>query len=121
MSRGSLGLDAFRHLMNDPRVQNIPLILETPSFERPVDMWGKEIAVLQQLSQAVAEQGENDEALRSIIGDAQTDDALVEVVRNAVKAAEATKSKKTGESTAKKSRKRKRNEDSGEDDDGEQD
>lgn len=103
--------------MNDPRVQNIPLILETPSFERPVEVWGKEIAVLQQLSQVTAQQKENDEALRSIIGDARADDALVEVVRNAVKAVEATKPKKTGDSTAKKGRKRKRNEDSEEDED----
>src|SRR5689334_2438880 len=98
MSRGSLGLNAFRHVMNDSRVQNIPLILETPSFERPVDVWGKEVAVLQQLSRVVAEEKENDEVLRSILGDPQTDDALVEVIRDAVKTAEATKAMKLGDS-----------------------
>jgi len=30
IGRGFLGLEAFRHLMNDPRLQKCPLILETP-------------------------------------------------------------------------------------------
>ena len=43
LSRGFLGLA-------DPRTQNIPLILETPSFEQPEAVGGTEIAVLQRIS-----------------------------------------------------------------------
>lgn len=50
--RGYLGLAAFRHILTDPRTQNIPLILETPSFEQPEEVWGTEIAVLQRISGA---------------------------------------------------------------------
>ena len=50
--RGYLGLATFRHILTDPRTQNIPLILETPSFEQPEEVWGKEIAVLQRISGA---------------------------------------------------------------------
>ena len=35
--------------MTDPRLQNIPLILETPSFEDP-KVWQKEVDVLNRLS-----------------------------------------------------------------------
>lgn len=48
--RGHLGLQAFRHILTDPRTQAIPLILETPSFEQPTEVWGKEIAILQCIS-----------------------------------------------------------------------
>ncbi|KAF9476426.1 AP endonuclease [Pholiota conissans] len=44
---GYLGLPAFNHILSDPRTQGIPLILETPSFEQPAEVWGKEIEVLQ--------------------------------------------------------------------------
>ena len=48
--RGTIGLPAFQTILNDPRTQDIPLILETPSFERPVEVWGKEIAALNEVS-----------------------------------------------------------------------
>ena len=51
-TRGYLGLATFRHILADPRTQNIPLILETPSFEQPEEVWGTEIAVLQRISGA---------------------------------------------------------------------
>ncbi|XP_028843937.1 uncharacterized protein LOC114795185 isoform X1 [Denticeps clupeoides] len=38
IGRGEIGLDAFRDIVNDPRLDNIPLILETPGrpgFEYP--------------------------------------------------------------------------------------
>ncbi|KAH7921053.1 AP endonuclease [Leucogyrophana mollusca] len=46
---GHLGIHTFRHIVTDPRMQNIPLILETPSFEAN-EVWTKEIAALNQLS-----------------------------------------------------------------------
>ncbi|KAF8634514.1 hypothetical protein AX15_000846 [Amanita polypyramis BW_CC] len=47
---GFLGIGAFAHVLSDPRVQGMPLILETQSFEKPRDVWGKEIQVLHQLA-----------------------------------------------------------------------
>ncbi|KIL67037.1 hypothetical protein M378DRAFT_1025585 [Amanita muscaria Koide BX008] len=53
---GYLGIRTFSHLLSDPRVQGIPLILETQSFEKPKDVWGKEIQVLQRLVTINADQ-----------------------------------------------------------------
>lgn len=50
IERGHVGIEAFRLILTDPRVQNIPLILETPSFEKPDQVWKREIEVLNQLS-----------------------------------------------------------------------
>ncbi|KAF9448286.1 AP endonuclease [Macrolepiota fuliginosa MF-IS2] len=116
---GFLALGTFRHLMNDPRVQNIPMILETPSFELPVDVWAKEIAVLQQLSATTTKSKDNGEALRSVIGEARTDEALTDVVKAAVRIAEGAKGKKEGTGKTQRSRKRKRDEEDGEDEENE--
>lgn len=43
---GEIGLEAFRLLMRDPRMKNIPMVLETPVEEA----WAKEISVLQHLA-----------------------------------------------------------------------
>jgi AP endonuclease-1 len=48
--RGFLGIRTFAHILSDHRVQGIPLILETPSFEKPREVWGKEIRVLERLA-----------------------------------------------------------------------
>lgn len=42
IGKGFLGLDPFRRLVNDPRFDNIPLILETPDE----DIWKDEIELL---------------------------------------------------------------------------
>jgi deoxyribonuclease-4 len=42
---GEIGLECFRWLMNDPRFDNIPLVLETPEPER----WAEEIALLRKM------------------------------------------------------------------------
>lgn len=102
---GYLGLSAFRNLMNDERIQNIPLILETPSFEAPKEVWAKEIAILQQLSATVTNSAENQDVLRSIIGDARDDEMLVDVIKNAVKIMEGSKSVKTGNAPGKRGKK----------------
>jgi deoxyribonuclease-4 len=39
---GTLGLEAFRMIMKDPRFDGIPMILETPDEER----WADEIRLL---------------------------------------------------------------------------
>ncbi|KAJ3565581.1 hypothetical protein NP233_g7543 [Leucocoprinus birnbaumii] len=116
---GHLGLSSFRNLMNDERVQNIPLILETPNFEAPMELWAKEIAVLQQLSTSVMESKENRDMIQSIIGEASTDEDLVDVIKSAVKAAEGSKPKKASAAKkgGKKGGKRKRDEDRDEDED----
>lgn len=45
IGEGTLGLEFFRRMMNDPRLDNIPLILETPDIER----WQQEIELLYSL------------------------------------------------------------------------
>ena len=42
LGQGTLGRDAFERIMKDPRLNNIPLILETPE----PDAWKDEIAML---------------------------------------------------------------------------
>ncbi|KAF6742679.1 xylose isomerase-like protein [Ephemerocybe angulata] len=48
---GTLGLPAFHAILTDERTKDIPLILETASFERPTEVWGVEIGVLNALSE----------------------------------------------------------------------
>lgn len=115
INRGYLGLSAFRNLMSDERVQDIPLILETPSFEAPREVWTKEIAVLQQLSETVTNSTENQDVLRSIIGDAQDDETLVDVITDVVKTMEGAKTIKTAGKQGTKAGKRKRDEDDNDD------
>ena len=45
---GHLGLEAFRLIMNDPRLRGLPLVLETPSGDDP-SVWAREIALLHSL------------------------------------------------------------------------
>ena len=47
IGRGKMGLEPFRLIMNDPRFDGIPLILETPERER----WAEEIRLLYSLSE----------------------------------------------------------------------
>ena len=42
LGEGTLGLDVFRRIMNDPRFDEMPLILETPDSDR----WAEEIRML---------------------------------------------------------------------------
>ncbi|AHC14867.1 deoxyribonuclease IV [Salinispira pacifica] len=44
---GTIGLDAFRYIMSDPRFDNIPLILETPEPNR----WAEEIELLRSFAE----------------------------------------------------------------------
>jgi len=46
LGSGTLGMKPFRFLMNDPRLDNIPMILET----RDSSLWKKEIALLYRLA-----------------------------------------------------------------------
>ncbi|KAK1222695.1 DNA-(apurinic or apyrimidinic site) lyase [Marasmius sp. AFHP31] len=61
---GHLKLQTFHHILMDPRVQDIPLVLETPSHEentRNWDVWAKEIEVLNRLSPEHVAEGERNE------------------------------------------------------------
>lgn len=44
IGRGKIGLDGFRRIMNDPRLDHLPMILETPETD-----YGVEIALLNKL------------------------------------------------------------------------
>lgn len=46
LGEGTLGLDTFRRIMADPRLDGIPLILETPDESKDMTLWKKEIALL---------------------------------------------------------------------------
>eukprot|EP00127_Corallochytrium_limacisporum_P005204 Clim_evm21s201 gene=Clim_evmTU21s201 len=39
LGKGEIGLDCFRFIMNEPRLQGIPLVLETPNDKVPTDVW----------------------------------------------------------------------------------
>jgi hypothetical protein len=71
---------AFQRILQDPRTQNIPLIVATPGFNRPKVVWGKEIGVLQALSSTPPAKSED---LQS----------LVHEIRSAVEEARTTKAK----------------------------
>jgi deoxyribonuclease-4 len=45
IGKGQLGLDAFRQIMADKRLENIPMILETPDN----GIWAEEISLLKSL------------------------------------------------------------------------
>jgi deoxyribonuclease IV len=45
LGQGTLGIEAFRRIMNDPRFDNIPMILETPDDDR----WAEEIRMLKEM------------------------------------------------------------------------
>lgn len=45
LGEGTLGLEAFRMIMNDPRFEEIPMILETPDESR----WAEEIRMLMEM------------------------------------------------------------------------
>jgi len=47
IGKGFIGIDLFRRIMNDPRFDDVPLILETPN----VDLWPQEIELLYSLSE----------------------------------------------------------------------
>lgn len=50
IGRGKIGLEAFRHLLNDPRLQDIPMYLETPKgTEDGVDLDIVNLATLRSL------------------------------------------------------------------------
>ncbi|KAJ2927952.1 hypothetical protein H1R20_g9150, partial [Candolleomyces eurysporus] len=96
---GTLGLPAFTSILTDPRTQGIPLILETPSFEKPKEVWGVEISVLNRLSERahggvdVEEDGE-EPGIEVKASHSQVDnEKLAEEVSVAVKTASKTTTK----------------------------
>jgi endonuclease IV len=48
---GNLGMDTFRSILNHPRLQYLPAIMETPGFEKPLSN-GKNIEVMKSLIEA---------------------------------------------------------------------
>jgi len=49
IGRGQIGLEGFRPLVNDPRLQHMPMILETPKGEDPVAADRRNLAILRSL------------------------------------------------------------------------
>ncbi|RXW16255.1 hypothetical protein EST38_g9599 [Candolleomyces aberdarensis] len=122
---GTLGLPAFASILTDPRTQDIPLILETPSFEKPKEVWGVEISVLNRLSERahggvdVSEDAE-ESGIQVNASLTQVDnEKLVEEVSVAVKAASKATATKPKAVKATSSRKRKSGRDESDEDESE--
>ncbi len=49
IGRGQIGLEGFRLLINDPRLQHMPMILETPKGDDPVVTDRRNLAILRSL------------------------------------------------------------------------
>lgn len=49
IGKGNIGVDAFRFIMNDPRLRNIPKIIETPKKEGEIDCDPINLALLRSL------------------------------------------------------------------------
>ncbi|KAF7290359.1 AP-endonuc-2 domain-containing protein [Mycena chlorophos] len=105
---GHIGAAGFHHILNDPRFQDIPLILETPSGDekKPGEVWAVEIAGLYSLSGAL---GMEDE-LKNVVD-------RVRVVVERVGGGKAKKGAEKKKKTDKGKRKSKKHEDEDEDED----
>lgn len=50
IGKGKIGLNTFKYIMNDPRFDNIPMVLETPASESDsIEIYSKEIELLYSL------------------------------------------------------------------------
>ena len=90
---GYLGLNAFHHILSDARTQGIPLILETPSFEQPKQVWGKEIQILHEVSGIAAEFSVN--GIQRGLDFVDLTDQIKSAVKEAEKRSGRAKGKKT--------------------------
>lgn len=70
LDSGHIGLPAFRHVVTDDRLHNIPLVLETPSLES-TEIWTTEIDVLNRLS-IMKDTGDNQIVLQEMVDDIKT-------------------------------------------------
>ncbi|KAJ4500320.1 xylose isomerase-like protein, partial [Lentinula lateritia] len=99
---GHLSIRTFAHILADPRMQDIPLILETPSHEESSknwDVWVKEIEVLNLLNTRNAEnsRGGTNGAHKLKL------DSLAQSIKDAITTAETTgRRKKATKITSKK-------------------
>ncbi|KAF9070827.1 xylose isomerase-like protein [Rhodocollybia butyracea] len=90
---GHISIQAFAHILADPRMQDIPLILETPSHEETSknwNVWAKEIEVLNVLSSSTLEILEPSEPT-DVVG--ARFDSLMQDIREVIKAAGGGKAK----------------------------
>lgn len=110
---GYLGLEAFRCLMNDTRLEELPLVLETPSEDEnkkeDKSIWAEEIRLLEWL---IGKRADDPEVLEKAValrerGSADREKALVAAVRKAERveklAKKAMKKKAKDESDAESS------------------
>ncbi|KAG2127335.1 xylose isomerase-like protein [Suillus cothurnatus] len=88
---GHLGISTFRHVVSDPRTQDIPLILETPTFEA-TDIWTKEISALNCLS--------------NLVDDSEVPETELSLVNEITSLVRSHATKKTGKPSKTRARKR---------------
>jgi deoxyribonuclease-4 len=53
IGKGQIGLDGFRHVMRDPRLKDVPKILETPKAKDPVASDQENLRILRKLMVAI--------------------------------------------------------------------
>jgi AP endonuclease 1 len=110
-SRGHLSILAFHHILTDPRTQDLPLILETPSFEVE-EVWRKEVEVLNRISVQPEQEGEGREGEE---GARETLKSLEGELRDVVKAAGGSSKTAAKAGSAKKTAKKRKGKDESED------
>lgn len=49
IGKGQIGLEGFRRIMNEPRFNDLPMILETPIDEKSGESYENEIKILNNL------------------------------------------------------------------------
>jgi len=69
---GEIGLSTFSYIVHDPRMKDLPLILETPTFEQP-EIWAHEIGMLNTISAGDLDTSHEDllKDLRKVIKEAE--------------------------------------------------
>jgi AP endonuclease-1 len=96
IGQGYLGLEAFRVLMNDERLQGLPLVLETPNHDDP-GVWAKEIKLLESLVGMTGEEEEFKALVKELQANGKAErDRVGEVVKRSKKKAEAKQKAESG-------------------------
>jgi len=99
---GEIGFSTFSYIVHDPRMKNLPLILETPTFEQP-EIWAHEIEMLNKISAGDVE---------------DTHEDLLSDLRKVIKEVEASSGKGKGKKAPAKKRKKKNEEEDDDESDG---
>jgi AP endonuclease-1 len=113
IGQGYIGLEAFRVLMNDSRLEGLPIVLETPTNDDPT-VWAREIKLLESLVGMKGDEGEFLKMAEELQAKGEGERERV----GAVVAKGKAKAAKTSKATAKKGGRKKKIESDDEDSEG---